>query len=169
MVKPIQEAVLEAIKPFSFSIKKAIHPFKLNFFKMKKTRKDSRTFNTFSDSDSAVNNYLNNKKREVETPKKESSQSLSAEMELIMKRKRSVILTLATHTGIKEPDSWTAFNNWMLHSSIHKKALNAYEYDELDDLTKQFQALKANYENSAEKMGTKAWHHSTGIPKPSSN
>lgn len=128
-----------------------------------------RTFNTFSDSDSAVNNYQNNKKREVETPKKESSQSLSAEMELIMKRKRSVILTLATHTGIKEPDSWTKFNNWMLHSSIHKKALNAYEYDELDDLTKQFQALKANYENSAEKMGTKAWHHSTGIPKPSSN
>ena len=128
-----------------------------------------RTFNTFSDSDSAVNNYQNNKKREVEMPKKESSQSLSAEMELIMKRKRSVILTLATYTGIKEPDSWTKFNNWMKNSSIHKKALNAYEYDELDDLTKQFQALKANYENSAEKMGTKAWHHSTGIPKPSSN
>lgn len=128
-----------------------------------------RTFNTFSDSDSAVNNYLNNQKREVETPKKESEQSLSAEMELIMKRKRSIILTLATHTGIKEADSWTKFNNWMLNSSIHKKALNAYGYDELDELTKQFQALKANYENSAEKMGTKAWHHATGIPKPSSN
>lgn len=128
-----------------------------------------RTFNTFSDSDSAVNNYLNNKKREVETPKKESEQSLSAEMELIMKRKRSVILTLATHTGIKEPDSWTKFNEWMKNSSIHHKALNAYNYDELDELNKQFQVLKANYENSAEKMGTKAWHHSTGIPKPSSN
>ena len=128
-----------------------------------------RTFNTFSDSDSAVNNYLNNQKREVETPKKESEQSLSAEMELIMKRKRSVILTLATHTGIKEPDSWVKFNSWMKNSSIHKKALNAYEYDELDDLTKQFQALKANYENSAEKTGTKAWHHATGIPKPCSN
>ena len=128
-----------------------------------------RTFNTFSDSDSAVNNYLNNQKREVETPKIESEQSLSAEMELIMKRKRSVILTLATHTGIKEPDSWIKFNNWMLNSSIHHKALNAYQYDELDDLTKQFQALKANYENSAEKTGTKAWHHATGIPKPSTN
>jgi hypothetical protein len=128
-----------------------------------------RTFNTFSDSDSAVNNYLNNQKREVETPKKESEQSLSAEMELIMKRKRSVILTLATHTGIKEPDSWTKFNSWMINSSIHHKALNAYQYDELDDLTKQFQALKANYENSAEKTGTKAWHHATGIPKPSTN
>jgi hypothetical protein len=128
-----------------------------------------QTLNTFSDSDSPVENYLNNKKRVIETAKKESSQSLSAEMELIMKRKRSVILTLATHTGIKEPDSWTKFNNWMKNSSILKKELNAYEYDELDDLTKQFQALKANYENSAEKMGTKAWHHSTGIPKPSTN
>jgi hypothetical protein len=128
-----------------------------------------QTLNTFSDSDSPVENYLNNKKRVIETAKKESSQSLSAEMELIMKRKRSVILTLATHTGIKEPDSWTKFNNWMKNSSILKKELNAYEYDELDNLTKQFQALKANYENSAEKMGTKAWHHSTGIPKPSTN
>lgn len=128
-----------------------------------------RTFNTFSDSDSAVNNYLNNQKREVETPKKEGEQSLSAEMELIMKRKRSVILTLATYTGIKEPDSWIKFNNWMINSSIHKKALNGYEYEELDDLTKQFQALKANYEHSAEKTGTKAWHHATGIPKPSTN
>jgi hypothetical protein len=128
-----------------------------------------QTLNTFSDSDSPVENYLNNKKRVIETAKKESSQSLSVEMELIMKRKRSVILTLATHTGIKEPDSWVKFNNWMKNSSILKKELNAYEYDELDNLTKQFQALKANYENSAEKMGTKAWHHSTGIPKPSSN
>jgi hypothetical protein len=133
------------------------------------TQRTKRTFNTFSDSDSAVNNYLNNKKREVETPKNESSQSKSAEMELIMKRKRSVILTIATDTGIKEPNSWTKFNNWMKASSIHKKELHAYNYDELDELTKQFRGLKANYENSAEKMGTKAWHHSTGIPKPSSN
>jgi hypothetical protein len=128
-----------------------------------------QTLNTFSESDSPVDNYFNKKNRVVETTKKESSQSLSAEMELIMKRKRSVILTIATHTGIKEADSWTKFNNWMLNSSVHKKALNAYGYDELDDLTKQFQALKANYEHSAEKTGTKAWHHATGIPKPSTN
>lgn len=131
-------------------------------------RKRTKGLNTFTNDDSAVNNYFNNKKR-VETPKKESEQSLSAEMELIMKRKRSVILTLATYTGIKESDSWTKFNNWMINSSIHKKALNGYEYEELDDLTKQFQALKANYEHSAEKTGTKAWHHATGIPKPSTN
>lgn len=126
-------------------------------------------YNTFTDSDSPVDNYFKNKNRVVETSKKESSQSLSAEMELIMKRKQSVILTLATYTGIKEADSWEKFNNWMLNSSVYKKALNSYDYYELDDLTKQFQALKVNYENSAEKMGTKAWHHSTGIPKPSTN
>lgn len=126
-------------------------------------------YNTFTDSDSPIENYFNNKKRVVETSKKESSQSLSAEMELIMKRKRSVILTLATDTGIKEPNDWTKFNNWMKASSIHKKALNAYEYDELDELTKQFYALKENYENSARKVGNKAWHHATGIPKTSSN
>ncbi|MCC9072474.1 hypothetical protein LNQ49_12860 [Flavobacterium sp. F-65] len=132
-------------------------------------KKFNRTFNTFSDSDSAVDNYLNNNKRVAETPKLESEQSLSAEMELIMKRKRSMILTLATKTGIKEPDNWTKFNNWMNNSSIHKKALNAYNYDELDELIKQFRALEANYESSAEKTGTKAWHHATGIPKPSTN
>lgn len=151
-----------------FGTKKTIKQRNKHFFKMGIQRK-KRSYKTFSDSDSAVNNYFNNKKREVAPPKKESSQSLSAEMELIMKRKRSVILTIATHTGIKEPDSWTKFNNWMKHSSILKKELHAYDYDELDDLTRQFQALKANYENSAEKMGTKAWHHSTGIPKPSNN
>lgn len=128
-----------------------------------------QTFNTFNDGDSAVNNYLNNKKRVIETSQKANDQSLSAEMELIMKRKRSNILTIATHTGIKEPDSWTKFNNWMLSSSIHKKELHAYDYHELDDLLKQFQALKANYERSSEKIGTKAWHHATGIPKSSEN
>lgn len=145
-----------------------MHQLNKNFFKMKANKPRKANLNTFSDSDSAVNNYLNNRKREVEA-KKESEQSLSAEMELIMKRKRSAILTLATKTGIKERDCWVKFNNWMLVSSIHKKALNAYDYNELDDLTKQFRALEANYQHSAEKMGTKAWHHSTGIPKPSIN
>ena len=132
-------------------------------------KRQTRTFNTFSDSDSAVNNYLNNKKREVEISKPTKEQSLSAEIELIMKRKRSVILTIATKTGIKEADSWTKFNNWMLNSSIYKKALHAYEYEELDELNKQFRALEINYNNSAEKFGSKAWHHATGIPKTSSN
>lgn len=127
------------------------------------------TVNTFSDSDSAINNYLNNKKRVIEPTKKESDQSLSAEMELIMKRKRSIILTIATKTGIKEPDSWTKFNNWMKNSSILKKELHAYNYTELDELTKQFRALEANYNQSAKKVGNKAWHHATGIPRSSEN
>ncbi len=127
-----------------------------------------RIYNTFSDSDSAVNNYFNNSKR-VEILPAAADQSMSAEMELIMKRKRSIILTIATKTGIKEADSWTKFNNWMLHSSILKKELHAYDYVELDELTKQFRALEVNYKNSAEKTGTKAWHHATGIPKPSTN
>ncbi|URC14014.1 hypothetical protein [Flavobacterium sp. B183] len=74
----------------------------------------------FSDSDSAVNAYFN-RQNGIE-PIKNDDQSQSAEMELIMKRKRSVILTLATSTGIKEADSWTKFNNWMLNSSILKKS-----------------------------------------------
>lgn len=128
-----------------------------------------RIYNTFTDSDSAVNNYQNNRKREVETSNRSSDQSLSAEMELIMKRKRSNILTIATKTGIKEADSWTKFNKWMLSSSIYKKALNEYDYEELDDLNKQFRQLEINYTNSAKKVGNKAWHHATGIPRSSEN
>ena len=128
-----------------------------------------RIYNTFTDSDSAVNNYQNNKKREVEISNRASDQSLSAEMELIMKRKRSNILTIATKTGIKEADSWTKFNKWMLNSSVHKKPLKEYNYEELDDLNKQFRQLQANYENSAQKVGNKAWHHATGIPRSSEN
>lgn len=131
------------------------------------TRK-KQNLNTFSDSDSAVNNYFNNKKREV-TAAPKNNQSLSAEMELIMKRKRSTVLTIATKTGIKEADSWTKFNNWMKASSVYKKELHAYNYDELDDLIKQFQALKAHYEKSSKKVGNKAWHHATGIPQSSEN
>mgnify|MGYP001579217773 FL=1 len=128
-----------------------------------------RIYNTFTDSDSAVNNYKNNKKREVEITNRESDQSLSAEMELIMKRKRSNILTIATKTGIKEANNWTKFNKWMLNSSVHKKPLKEYNYEELDDLNKQFRQLLANYENSSQKVGNKAWHHATGIPRSSEN
>ena len=128
-----------------------------------------RIYNTFTDSDSAVNNYQNNKKREVEITNRASDQSLSAEMELIMKRKRSNILTIATKTGIKEANNWTKFNKWMLNSSVHKKPLKEYNYEELDDLNKQFRQLLANYENSSQKVGNKAWHHATGIPRSSEN
>lgn len=87
----------------------------------------------------------------------------------IMKRKRSVILTIATETGIKAPDDWTAFNNWMLHSSKFKKPLKNHNLEELEALHKQMRALQSNYEHSAEKVGNKAWFHKHKLPQPSKN
>jgi hypothetical protein len=133
---------------------------------MKNERKKT-TFNTFTDSDSPVDNYFNNKKRVVEPL--ERKEFVSAEMQLVMKRKRSVILTIATTCGIKEPSSWTRFNAFMKNSSVLKKELHAYNYDELDDLNRQFRALKINYEHSAEKLGSKDWHHARGLPISSTN
>lgn len=92
-----------------------------------------------------------------------------ADLELELRRKRSIVLKLATETGIKAPDNWTRFNGWMHKSSVLKKELHAYDYDELDVLIRQFRGLKANYDHSAAKTGTKAWHHATGIPTISNN
>ena len=92
-----------------------------------------------------------------------------AENELLMRNKRSIVLKLATSTGIKEPDSWTKFNGWMLKFSVLKKELHAYNLDELDQLTRQFRALESNYKASAKKPGTKAWFRATGIPEISCN
>lgn len=132
--------------------------------KDKKTRK----MHTFSENDSAVNNYFKNVSREV-APVQRTAESVSAEMELVMKRKRSIVLTIATKTGIKEVNSWSKFNLWMKKNSIFKKELHAYDYDELDQLIRQFRGLEQNYEQSAQKVGNKAWHHATGIPKASDN
>lgn len=93
----------------------------------------------------------------------------SADKEILMRQKRSVVLTIASRTGIKKPDSWTEFNRWMQNNSVLKKPLNEYSFDELDELTRQFRGLEANYKSSASKAGTKAWYHSTGIPQPSNN
>lgn len=98
-----------------------------------------------------------------------SNKTQSVDMELALRKKRSVVLTLATATGIKAADSWDKFNAWMLKSSVFKKELHAYNYEELDALIRQFRGLKANYSKSAVKVGTKAWHHATGIPTMSSN
>ncbi len=128
-----------------------------------------QTFNTFSESDSPVDNYFNNKSRAVESSKKPQADYISPEMELIMKQKRSIVLKIATDCDIKESTDFKKFNAWMLKNSILKKQLNAYNYTELDDLIIQFRGIKRNYENSSEKVGTKAWHHTTGIPKPNNN
>jgi hypothetical protein len=92
-----------------------------------------------------------------------------AVLELELRKKRSIVLKLATDTGIKTPENWTKFNQWMLKCSVLKKELHAYDYVELDQLIRQFRALKANYSRSAIKVGTKAWHHATGIPTISTN
>lgn len=93
----------------------------------------------------------------------------SGDLEILMRQKRSTVLTIATRTGIKEPDSWSKFNLWMNNSSVFKKSLNLYNFDELDQLIRQFRGLESNYKQSAAKPGTKAWHHNTGIPRPSEN
>ncbi|MDT8346514.1 MAG: hypothetical protein RQ756_01830 [Flavobacteriaceae bacterium] len=91
------------------------------------------------------------------------------ESDLLVRRKRSVILAIATRVGIKEVNHWAKFNRWMLKSSILHKELHAYNLEELELLMKQFRAIEANYEKSAKKAGTKAWHHFTGIPEIASN
>ena len=89
--------------------------------------------------------------------------------EKLLKEHRSVILSIATRIGIKEPDNWDKFNNWMLKSSILKKKLNDYKLDELPKLERQLRAAESNYQASAEKPGNKAWYHKNKFPIPSKN
>lgn len=97
------------------------------------------------------------------------SRFLSSDYEIQMRKKRSIVLTIATRTGIKSATGWSEFNKWMLNSSIYKKELHAYNYEELDELIKQFRGLEGNYQKSARKTGTKAWTHANGFPTISQN
>ncbi|AXG70458.1 hypothetical protein KORDIASMS9_02698 [Kordia sp. SMS9] len=90
-------------------------------------------------------------------------------LEAFKKKKRSVVLAIASEVGIKEPNSWSSFNSFMKKSSVHKKALSKYDLEQLDDLIRQFKAIENNYKKSAKKSGTKAWSHSLGLPQISSN
>lgn len=89
--------------------------------------------------------------------------------ELAIKEVRSEILTLASYTGIKKPNSWTAFNRWMQTKSVLKKDLNRYSLQELELLRRQFYALKRNFERSATKIGNKAWYEKNELPQPGVN
>ena len=89
--------------------------------------------------------------------------------EKLLKEHRSIILSIATRIGLKEPDSWDKFNNWMLKSSILKKKLNDYNLQEIKDLERQLRATESNYQASAEKEGNKAWYHKNKFPIPSKN
>ena len=89
--------------------------------------------------------------------------------EKLLKEHRYIILSIATRIGLKEPDSWDKFNNWMLKSSIKKKKLNDYNLQELKELERQLRATESNYQASAEKAGNKAWYHKNKFPIPSKN
>ncbi len=91
------------------------------------------------------------------------------ELLLAKKKLRSQVLTIATRTGIHDTNDWEKFNRFMLHNTIYKKSLNLYTLEELEELVKQFRALEFNYNNSANKVGTKAWAHKRNLPNLSNN
>lgn len=97
----------------------------------------------------------------------ELSSSTQVDLYLEMQRKklRSQVLKIATDCGIKDPAGFDSFNRFMLTHSILKKELHKYNLEELHSLVKQFRGLSRNYEASANKPGTKAWHQATGIPE----
>lgn len=95
--------------------------------------------------------------------------TVDAQFEMEKRKKRSVILTIATRTGIHDPNDWSKFNSFMVNSSRLKKQLNKYELLELDDLIKQFRGLEANYKKSSKKFGTKANFHHFNLPEISIN
>ncbi|MDM1557084.1 hypothetical protein HX126_21240 [Chryseobacterium indologenes] len=69
----------------------------------------------------------------------------------------SKILKLAEETGIKEPNDFHKFNNWMYSSSIFKKHLNAHSIEELQKVFVQLQGVKSNNAKSSKKPMTKSW------------
>lgn len=83
-----------------------------------------------------------------------------------MKRRRSIVLNMATETGIKEPTDFESFNRFMATRSIYKKELHKYTLTELDELIKQFRGLERNFNDSATHPGTKAWYKANGMPVP---
>ncbi len=83
--------------------------------------------------------------------------------------RRSTILTIATRTGVKQPNDWDTFNHFMLHSSVVKKSLNICNLDELELVINQFRALERNNAISAQKAGTKAYFNQLGMPNISKN
>ena len=98
-----------------------------------------------------------------------AEQVIMLNYEKLLKEHRSIVLSIATRIGLKEPDSWDKFNNWMLKSSILKKKLNDYNLQEIKDLERQLRATESNYQASAEKAGNKAWYHKNKFPIPSKN
>lgn len=82
---------------------------------------------------------------------------------------RSNILTIATRTGVKQPNDWDSFNYFMLHTSCVKKSLRLCNLDELDKVLLQFRALERNNAKSAQTPGTKAYFQQRGMPSINNN
>lgn len=83
--------------------------------------------------------------------------------------RRSTILTIATRTGVKQPNDWDSFNNFMLHKSCARKSLRLCDLDELEKVILQFRALEQSNAISAQKAGTKAYFNQFGMPKINKN
>ena len=94
-------------------------------------------------------------------------QVVTAKNNDLLRKHKSIVLTIATRIGLKEPDCWVKFNKWMLNSSVCKKRLNDYNLQELEVLERQLRAAESNYNASATKAGNKAWFHKNGFPIPS--
>lgn len=90
-------------------------------------------------------------------------------LEAERKKLRSIVLRIATDTGIKDPHDFVRFNRFMKEYSVLKKDLHKYTLEELQQLVRQFRALESNYKQSATHPGTKAWYQSSGIPVPVEN
>lgn len=94
-------------------------------------------------------------------------QVVQAEHNELLRKHRSIVLKIATKIGLKHPDNFDKFNNWMLKSSILKKKLNDYSLVELQSLERQLRSAESNFEASATKPGNKAWYHKHGFSVPS--
>lgn len=97
------------------------------------------------------------------------NQRAQLDHQILLREKRAVVLSIAQRVGIHEGTSFSKFNAFMIARSIHKKQLNDYNIDELDQLILQFRGLEANYQRSAQIPGTKAWNASNGFNQISEN
>ncbi len=95
--------------------------------------------------------------------------TVNAMLLIAIKQKRSTVLAIAQRCGIHEGKDFKKFNSFMENSSILKKRLNKYTFEELDELIKQMHALEANFKKSAKKAYSKAWHQHHNIPETSDN
>lgn len=98
-----------------------------------------------------------------------SAEQSKAGLQLALKEKRAIVLSIAQRVGIHEGTNFDKFNAFMEARSFLKKRLNKYTIDELDDLIRQFRGLEANFQKSAENAGTKAWNKVNGFSQLSDN